>query len=66
MSVNEGEKYWKDRCLAVEQRMDQLEKEIFRLRGFKPLTKEFIEEHNRRIREEVKDVIQESQMELEQ
>ena len=41
--------YWKRRCLAVEQRMDQLEAQICLLRGRRPLSKEEIEEHNRRV-----------------
>ena len=39
--------YWMDRCLAVERRNDQLVREIIRLKGGKPLTKEQIEDHNR-------------------
>jgi hypothetical protein len=45
-----NQEYWKLRCLAVERRMDQLEAEIARLKGMKPLTKEFIEDHNNKIR----------------
>jgi hypothetical protein len=45
-----SEEYWKQRCLVVEERMDQLEAEIRKLRGMKPLTKEFIEEHNRKVK----------------
>lgn len=35
--------------MAVERRMDQLEKEIRRLKGCTPLTKEWIAEHNARV-----------------
>ena len=38
-----------DRCLAVERRNDQLVREIIRLKGGKPLTKEQIEDHNREV-----------------
>lgn len=51
MDIHEELQYWKDRCKSVEDRMDQLEKQIRDLRGGKPLTKEFIEEHNRKIGE---------------
>ena len=32
-----GERYWARRCRLVELRMDQLEREIKRLKGYKPL-----------------------------
>jgi len=41
--------YWKKRCKAVEVRMDQLEKEIIRLKGGRPLTEEEIKSHNERV-----------------
>ena len=43
--------YWKKRCKAVEIRMDQLEKEIIRLKGGRPLSKEEIKRHNQRVRD---------------
>jgi len=41
--------YWKKRCKAVEVRMDQLEKEIIRLKGGRHLTEEEIKSHNERV-----------------
>jgi len=52
--MDKDTQYWKDRSKALEVRMDQLEKEIHRLKGHKPLSKEFIEEHNKRIRDRVR------------
>ena len=34
------------RCINLETRIDQLEAEIMRLKGRKPLSKENIEKHN--------------------
>lgn len=44
--------YWRRRARVVEQRLSQLEKEIIRLRGGKPLTAEFIAEHNQALSQE--------------
>jgi hypothetical protein len=41
--------YWKRRCLVVEDRMDALEAQICLLRGFTPLTRDEIADHNRRV-----------------
>jgi hypothetical protein len=46
--MDKDTQYWKNRCELVERRNGQLVKEIYRLRGYKPLSKEFIGEHNRK------------------
>ena len=43
--------YWKDRCKAVERRMDQLEDEIRKLKGLRKLTDKQIEEWNENLRD---------------
>ena len=41
--------YWFNRCMLVEERNDQLVREIINLKGGRPLTKTEIEEHNRKV-----------------
>lgn len=41
--------YWKERCASLEDRMDDLEKEIRRLRGGRQMTDEEIKRHNQSI-----------------
>lgn len=47
----ENADYWKKRCMVLEHYQDQLEKEIFKLRGYIPLTAEQISEHNRKVKD---------------
>lgn len=43
LRFGDGDKqYWQRRAYAVERRMGQLEQEIFKLRGRKPLSQESI------------------------
>jgi hypothetical protein len=49
MNYEEELAYWKQRCLIAEFRRDMFEREIARLKGYKPLTKEDIEQHNERV-----------------
>jgi hypothetical protein len=41
--------YWKQRCYTIEARNDQLVDEIYKLRGFRHLTKEEIDKHNEEV-----------------
>jgi hypothetical protein len=49
MNIEKELEYWKQRCLFAELRRDMFEREIARLKGYKPLTKEDIERHNTRV-----------------
>ena len=47
--------YWKNRTKAIENRNRDLCREIARLKGFKPLTKKQIEDHNKTIAPQIVD-----------